>query len=325
MKPQGASAKPLKKTKIKRRNLVNTDAPVVVIGTVAIDSVETPFGSRERVFGGSASYFSYASSFFAPVALVANIGRDFPSEYRAILGERKIDLSHLEVSDGKTFYWRGRYGLDLNCAETLETQLNVLQIFRPQVHFKKNPPFLFLANIDPELQINVLDQMSKPRPQFVACDTMNFWIRNKKKSLTQVLARVDCAVLNDGEAREFTGESNLIRAGQKIKGLGPAHVVIKKGEHGVLLFTEHHFFALPSYPLETVFDPTGAGDTFAGGMMGYLASRKSTEFEDLKRAIAYGSVMASFTVEDFGLESLRRIKRKDIDERLELFRKISSF
>lgn len=296
-----------------------------MIGTVAIDSVETPFGKRDRVFGGSASYFSYAASFFNSVALVANVGNDFPAEYRQILEERKINLGHLETTPGKTFYWKGKYGLDLNSAQTLDTQLNVLKDFNPKVHFKQSPRYLFLANIDPQLQISILDQLAQPRPDFVACDTMNFWIHTKKKELLHVLARVDCVVMNDGEAREFTGESNLVRAGQKIRELGPAHVVIKKGEHGVLLFSEHHFFALPAYPLEAVFDPTGAGDTFAGGMMGYLAASKSVKFEALKRAIAYGSVVASFTVEDFGLDSLRRIKRKDIDERLELFRKISSF
>ena len=303
----------------------NLDAPLAVVGTVAIDAVETPFGKRDRVFGGSASYFSYAAAFFTPVALVAVVGRDFPAEYRAILRERPIDLSHLEVRDGKTFFWRGRYGSDLNSAQTLETRLNVLNDFNPRLKFRKHPEFLFLANIDPVLQAQVLDQLEKPRLKFVACDTMNYWIGNEKKDLLKVLARVDGLVVNDGEARELTGESNLIRAAQKIRGLGPDHVVIKKGEHGVLLFYETHFFSLPAYPLESVFDPTGAGDSFAGGFVGYLASTGDCSFENMKRAVAWGSIVASFTVEDFGLESLRRIERKDLDERFAIFKKICTF
>ena len=300
-------------------------APLVVIGTVAIDSIETPFGKKDRVFGGSASYFSYAASFFTPVALVAVVGKDFPEEYRQILAERSIDLSHLEAVSGKTFAWKGKYESDLNTAQTLETHLNVLLEFNPILHFENKPEVLFLANVDPALQAKVLDQVEKPRLKFVACDTMNYWIANKKSDLLNVLSRVDCLVLNDGEARQLTQEPNLIRAAQKIRELGPDHVVIKKGEHGVLLFYDNHFFALPAYPLETVFDPTGAGDTFAGGMMGYLASTKNFSFENMKRAVAFGSMAASFTVEDFGLEALRRIKRQDIEDRLEIFRKLSSF
>ena len=301
------------------------DAPLAVIGTVAVDAVETPFGKRGRVFGGSASYFSYAASFFTPVALAAVVGRDFPEEYRAILAERPIDLSHLEVKEGKTFFWKGRYGTDLNSAETLETQLNVLSEFDPKLHFKNFPRFLFLANVDPALQAKVLDQAPTPKLRFVACDTMNYWIQNKKKELLKVIARVDCLVLNDGEARQLTGETNLIRAAQKIKSWGPDHVVIKKGEHGVLLFSGAQFFALPAFPLESVFDPTGAGDTFAGGFMGYLASTDDLSFSCMKRAVAVGSVIASFTVEDFGLESLRKTSRSDLAARLRLFKKISSF
>lgn len=299
--------------------------PLAVVGTVAIDAVETPFGKKDRVFGGSATYFSYAASFFTPVALVAVVGRDFPDEYRAVLEERPIDLSHLQVMNGKTFSWRGKYESDLNTAKTLETQLNVLLDFNPKLHFPQKPDFLFLANIDPVLQGRVLDQLEKPRLKFVACDTMNYWIASKKKELLEVLARVDALVLNDGEARELTGESNLIRAAQKVKNMGPDHVVIKKGEHGVLLFYESQFFALPAYPLESVFDPTGAGDTFAGGLMGYLSATGDLSFENIKRAVAFGSVAASFAVEDFGLESLRRIQRRDLEARLDLFRKISTF
>lgn len=299
-------------------------APLVVVGTVAIDSLETPFGKRDRVFGGSASYFSYAASFFTPVALVANVGSDFPAEYRKVLAERPIDLSHLEVTPGKTFFWKGKYGSDLNTAITLDTQLNVLMEFSPRLRFERTPDFLFLANIDPQLQGKVLDQLHKPKLKFVACDTMNFWIKSKKEDLKKIIGRVDCLVLNDGEARELTGESNLIRAAQTVKSWGPDAVVIKKGEHGVLLFYRSQFFALPAFPLEDVFDPTGAGDTFAGGMMGYLASAGKVDFETMKKAVAMGSIIASFTVENFGLERLRKLTEKDIKERLAIFKKISS-
>lgn len=303
---------------------VNSSA-LTVIGTVAIDAVETPFGKREKVFGGSASYFSYAASFFTPVSLVAVVGTDFPGDYRKILEERPIDLSHLQVVEGKTFFWRGKYGSDLNSAQTLDTQLNVLLDFNPVLNYKEVPECLFLANIDPVLQTKVLDQLERPRIKFAASDTMNFWIHTKKEDLLKVIARVDCLVLNDGEARDLTGETNLIKAAQKVKQMGPRQVVIKKGEHGVLLFDGQQFFALPAFPLESVFDPTGAGDTFAGGMMGYLASTKDFSFQNLKKAVAIGSVVASFTVEDFGLERLRRLTKNDILERLELFKRVSSF
>ncbi len=308
------------------KELPMSDQPkLAVIGTVAIDALETPFGKSDRVFGGSASYFSYAASFFTPISLVAVVGTDFPDEYRKVLQERPIDLSGLQVKEGKTFFWKGKYGSDLNSAQTLDTQLNVLLEFDPKLNFKQTPECVFLANIDPVLQAKVLDQLDRPKVKYVACDTMNFWIHNKKADLLKVIARVDCLVLNDGEARDLTGETNLIRAAQKIKAMGPDKVVIKKGEHGVLLFDGSQFFALPAYPLESVFDPTGAGDTFAGGMTGYLASTGDFSFDNLKKAVAIGSVTASFTVEKFGLEKLRMIQKKDILDRLELFRIISSF
>lgn len=299
--------------------------PLAVIGTVAIDEVETPFGKRERAFGGSASYFSYAASFFSPVSLVAVVGNDFPAEFRKILEERPIDLSHLENSGGKTFFWRGRYQFDMNTAETLETQLNVLTEFSPRLHFKTNPEFLFLANIDPVLQAHVLGQVGKPKAKFVACDTMNFWIDKKRKELLHVLKHVDGLVINDGEARQLAEETNLIRAAQKIRSWGPGKVIIKKGEHGALVFDDGKFFALPAFPLETVFDPTGAGDSFAGALMGYLARTGDVSFENLKRAVAYGAVVASFTVEKFSLDRLRTLDNRQIEERLEIFRKICSF
>lgn len=299
--------------------------PLAVIGTVAIDAVETPFGKRERSFGGSASYFSYAASFFSPVSLVAVVGEDFPEEFRKVLEERPIDLSHLERSNGKTFFWRGKYQFDMNTAETLETQLNVLTEFVPQLRFSSNPEFLFLANIDPALQEKVLHQIGKPKARFVACDTMNFWIEKKRTDLLRVLAHVDAMVINEGEARQLAGETNLVRAAQKIRSWGPGKVIIKKGEHGALVFDEGKFFALPAYPLETVFDPTGAGDSFAGAMMGYLAKTRDVSFENLRKAVAFGAVVASFTVENFSLDRLRKLDLKQIEERLELFRKICSF
>ena len=299
--------------------------PLAVIGTVAIDEVQTPFGKRERAFGGSASYFSYAASFFTPVSLVAVVGNDFPEEFRKVLEERPIDLSHLERSNGKTFFWRGKYQFDMNTAETLETQLNVLTEFAPRLHFQSNPEFLFLANIDPVLQERVLEQVGKPKARFVACDTMNFWIEKKRTDLLRVLAHVDGIVINEGEARQLAEEANLVRAAQKIRSWGPGKVIVKKGEHGALVFDEGKFFALPAYPLETVFDPTGAGDSFAGAMMGYLAKTGDVSFENLKRAVAYGAVVASFTVEKFSLDRLRSLDLRQIEERLEIFRRICSF
>ena len=304
---------------------MSSSSPLAVIGTVAIDGVETPFGKRERAFGGSASYFSCAASFFTPVSLVAVVGKDFPAEFRKILEERPIDLSHLEHSNGKTFFWRGKYQFDMNTAQTLETQLNVLTDFAPRLHFPTNPEFLFLANIDPVLQLEVLQQVGKPKARFVACDTMNFWIEKKRPDLLRVLSHVDGIVINEGEARQLAGETNLVKAAQKIRAWGPGKVIIKKGEHGALVFDDGNFFPLPAFPLETVFDPTGAGDSFAGAMMGYLAKTKDVSFENLKKAVAFGAVVASFTVEDFSLDRLRRLDLRQIEERLEIFRRICSF
>jgi len=298
---------------------------LVVVGTVAIDAIETPHGIKERCFGGSAAYFAYAASFFSPVSLVGVVGRDFPPDYRKVLEERKIDLSHLEVQEGETFFWQGKYEGDLNSAKTLQTKLNVLAEFSPQLRYKELPPFLFLANIDPVLQQLVLDQARKPQRKFVACDTMNFWISSKREELIRVLGRVDGVVLNDGETRQLTGVSNLIRAAKVIQEWGPETVIIKKGEHGVLLFHGTQYFAMPAFPLDEVKDPTGAGDTFAGGFMGYLASTGDISFENLRKAVTYGSVTASFTVEDFGLERLRRLTGEEIEKRLEFFRKICNF
>lgn len=298
--------------------------PLVVIGTVAIDTISTPFGANRQVFGGSGSYFSYAASFYTEVGLVAVVGEDFPQEYRGVLQERPIELSHMKTLAGSTFRWTGKYEGDMNSATTLQTDLNVLLDFKPELNYPDEVPFLFLANIDPDLQLDILDQAQKSKPKWIACDTMNFWIQSKLPSLKRVLARVNAVVLNDGEARAISGESNLLRAAQKINAMGPDYVIIKKGEHGGILYHDKRIFVIPAYPLEEVFDPTGAGDTFAGAMMGYLASTGEASFENVCRAMAYGTVTASFTVEKFGLERLRTLQRKEIDERLEVLKKIST-
>lgn len=298
---------------------------LAVVGTVAVDSIKTPAGEREKCFGGSAAYFSYAASFFAPVALVGIVGRDFPAEFRRKLEGRKIDLSHLEVTDGLTFFWKGSYEGDLNNALTHETRLNALLEFNPRLRFDPMPECLFLANIDPDLQIKVLDQVRRSRVKFIACDTMNFWIAGKRGPLLKVLQRIDCMVLNDAEARQLTGESNLIKAAKAVQSMGPAIVLVKKGEHGVILLFGDRVFALPAYPVERVFDPTGAGDTFAGAMMGYLASEGSFSFDAFRRAAAFGTAVASFTVEDFSLNRLTKLCRADINRRVARFRKICAF
>lgn len=295
---------------------------LIVIGTVAVDEISSPAGSEKCVFGGSASYFSYASSFFSSVGVVAVVGEDFPKEYRAILDERSIDLSHLKTLPGKTFHWKGKYENDLNAAITLDTKLNVLLDFEPVIEYSTKPEVVFLANIDPDLQLSALDQVQGPELKFAACDTMNFWIESKRESLIKVLARVNAVVLNDGEARQLTGEPNLIKAAKKVQRLGPEYVIIKKGEHGALLYHKEKLFVFPAFPLESVFDPTGAGDSFAGGMMGYLTKSGVFDFNSLKQAIAYGTVVASFTVEKFGLERLREIKFSDFEKRLAYLKQI---
>ncbi len=297
----------------------------MVIGTVAIDSVETPFGKQEQVFGGSASYFSYAASFFVPVNLVAVVGADFPDSYRAILKERPIGLEHLVALPGKTFHWKGKYEGDLNSAQTLATELNVLTEFRPMLGPADEPKLLFLANIDPELQLDVLNQVKRPKCRFVACDTMNYWIGTKLPVLRTVLSRINMLVINDGEARLLTGSGSLIRSARKIQSMGPDIVIVKKGEHGAILVHGEQIFVLPAYPLEEVFDPTGAGDTFAGGVMGHLAKTMDFSFENVKTAMVQGAVIASFTVERFGLERLRELGTREIEERISLFRKICKF
>ena len=288
---------------------------LLVVGSVALDSVETPFGKVQEALGGSATYFSYSASFFTQVRLVATVGEDFPEAHLRLLEDRGVDTGGLQTSAGRTFRWTGEYGYDLNEAKTLETQLNVFAEFRPVLtDGLGRVPYLFLANIDPELQLDVLRQMQE-RPRLVALDTMNFWIQRKREALRRVLSEVDVITINDGEARQLASEPNLIRAARAISAMGPRTVVVKRGEYGALLMTGGTLFFVPAYPLESVYDPTGAGDTFAGGFMGYLAAQDRVDAAAMRRAIVYGTVMASFTVEDFSLKRLTLLKPSDIAER----------
>lgn len=297
---------------------------IVVVGTVAFDTVETPFGRGENVLGGSATYFSTSASFFTDVSLVAVVGEDFPDEHVQFLQSRDINTDGLQRIPGKTFHWTGKYGYDLNEAQTLDTQLNVLTEFKPDLpESYRASEYLFLANIDPDLQMEVLEQMHKPK--LVACDTMNFWISSKPEALRRVLQKVDIVVINEGEARQFTGEANLVKAARQIIALGCKRLVVKRGEYGVLMFTADSVFAAPAYPLEEVFDPTGAGDTFAGGFMGYLANSGDLSEEGIRQAIVFGSVMASFNVEDFSLDRMKRLDYKQIESRYKSFKALTSF
>ncbi|MBI5235668.1 MAG: sugar kinase [Deltaproteobacteria bacterium] len=297
---------------------------ILVVGSVAFDSVSTPFGKADEALGGSATYFSTSASFFTEVRLVAVVGSDFPDEHIKKLSGRGIDVAGLKKVPGKTFRWKGRYDYDLNCAHTLETHLNFFSSFDPVLpEAYKETPFVFLANIDPELQISVLDQVKKPR--FVACDTMNFWIEGKPDALKRLLQRVDLVVINEAEAREFAGASSLVKAARIIQGYGPKTLIIKRGEYGAMMFHEGEVFHAPAYPLEEIFDPTGAGDTFAGGLMGHLAATQDLSGHNLRRAIVFGSVMASFNVEAFSLERLDTLTKKEIRLRFSEFKRLTHF
>jgi sugar/nucleoside kinase (ribokinase family) len=297
---------------------------LLVVGSVALDSVETPFGVKEDVLGGSATYFSTSASFFTPVNVVAVVGEDFPEPHLQFLRERGVNLEGLTREPGRTFRWKGRYGWQLNEAETLDTQLNVFQAFSPRLpESYRDSRYVFLGNIHPELQSQVLDQVKGPR--LVAADTMNFWINGSRPALLKTLQRVDLLFVNDSEARQLSGEHNIVRAARGILGLGPTRVVIKRGEYGALLFEHEHIFACPALPLAEVFDPTGAGDTFAGGFMGTLATREHLDASLLRRAMVMGSVMASFTVEKFSLERLREIDRGLIRTRFSEFKRLTHF
>ena len=298
---------------------------VLVVGSVAFDSIKTPSGKVERCLGGSATYFSLAASFFADVRLVAVVGADFTAEDESILIKRGVDTSGLQRVEGKTFFWSGEYGDNLNEAKTLQTDLNVFESFNPQIPGGfMDSDFLFLANIDPVLQANVRKQMKNA--QMVAGDTMNFWITGKRKELEETLKGIDFLLINDGEARMLGGSNSIPRAAQKILGMGPHALVIKHGEYGATAFFKEpgmHPFRAPALPMEEVVDPTGAGDCFAGGFMGYIASQSNLSREVLKKALFYGGVMGSFAVEQFGTERFRNLQNSDIESRFQLFRELS--
>jgi sugar/nucleoside kinase (ribokinase family) len=287
--------------------------------------VETPFGHKEDILGGSATYFSTSASFFTPARVVAVVGEDFPEAHLNFLRGRGIDLEGLTRESGRTFRWKGRYGYELNEAQTLDTQLNVFQAFSPKLpEAYRDTPYVFLGNIHPELQAQVLDQVRAPK--LVAADTMNFWINGSRAALLKTLKRVNLLFVNDAEARQLAGEHNVVKAARAILGMGPQRVVIKRGEYGALLFDHGHIFACPAFPLAEVFDPTGAGDTFAGGFMGALAtSAGNLDAGVLRRAMVMGSVMASFTVEKFSLERLREVTRPEIHARFAEFRQLTHF
>jgi sugar/nucleoside kinase (ribokinase family) len=287
---------------------------VLVVGSVAFDTIETPHGKRERCLGGSASYFGLAARLFTPVQLVSVVGEDFPAAYRELLAAANVDLAGLEAQRGKTFFWSGRYSADMNARQTVQVDLNTFGGFAPKVPAAfRDTRFVFLANGSPRTQASVLDQVREPR--LVVADTMNLWIEHEKDDLLALLQRIDGLILNDEEARMLTGESNLIRAGERVLGLGPKLVILKKGEHGAFLFSTFFQFALPAYPTSAVVDPTGAGDSFAGGFMGYLASHGTLNVGHMKRAIAYGTVTASVTVEGFGIDALAACTREQIERR----------
>ena len=297
---------------------------LVVVGSVAFDSVKTPFGEVDEVLGGSATYFSTSASYFTDVSVVAVVGSDFPEKHLTFLKSRKIDVEGIERSEGKTFRWKGEYGYELNEARTLDTQLNVFQSFKPNLPASyREKKIVFLANIDPDLQRDVLNQVKKP--DLVACDTMNFWIEGKKESLLETLKFVDILLINDGEARELSGEPNLVRAARTILSFGPKTLIIKRGEYGALMFKGDKIFSAPAYPLESVFDPTGAGDCFAGGFMGYLSSTMNFEESNIRKAIIFGSVMASFNVEAFSLDKIRSLDYSEIEDRYREFKRLTHF
>ena len=297
---------------------------LLVVGSVALDSIETPFGKVDDALGGSATFFSAAASLYSRVQLVGVIGSDFPVDQLQFLENRGVDCSGLERAEGESFRWAGVYSYDLNSRETLETRLGVFAHFQPKIPDKfRNAEWIFLGNIDPVLQFDVLEQVKKPK--FVACDTMNFWIEGKRDDLLRLLERVDLLMVNDSEARQLSGEYNLLRAARWIQERGPSMVVIKKGEHGAILFTRDFAFFAPGFPLDEVFDPTGAGDAFAGGFVGYLAHANQLDADHLRRAMIYGSAMGSFAVERFGLERLITLNAREVHDRVVQFRALTAF
>jgi sugar/nucleoside kinase (ribokinase family) len=297
---------------------------VLVVGTVAFDSIEAPSGSVERVLGGSASYFALGASFFAPVRIVGVIGEDFPQDYLDLFTQRGVDIEGIKRERGETFHWRGRYHEDINVRDTIELHLNVLAGFEPQLPDNyRDAEYVFLGNIDPVMQLEVLNQIRHMK--LVICDTMDYWIRESPEELKKVLQRIEMLVINDSEARLLSGYSNIVQAARAILRMGPKMVLIKRGEYGVLQFSDSSIFATPAYPLEEVFDPTGAGDSFAGGLIGQLARSGDLSQGSLRRAIVYGSVVASFTVEDFGVKRLTDTSLAEIEGRYQKFVRLTDF
>lgn len=299
---------------------------IVAVGSLAFDSIETPFGNVGKILGGSVNHFSLSASYYAPVRCISVIGEDYPSDHLKLLESKNIDLTGVKRASGKTFHWSGRYGYDLHEATTLETQLNVFEGFSPEVPPSyKDSEFLFLGNIVPGLQNQVLKNL--PQAKFTALDTMNFWIDSQRDSLIEVLSRVDCLIINEAELRQLTQTFNVVKAAQVAQEWGPPLVVIKRGEYGAMLFHHNEVFSLPGLPMSEVKDPTGAGDSFAGGFLGYLASQGQTspERKDLRQAVVYGSVMASFIVEDFGGTQLLNLSREKINQRFKDFANLTSF
>lgn len=300
---------------------------LLIVGTVAFDAIETPFGKTDKILGGAATYIGLSASFFdVESAIVSVVGEDFPEEYVQVLKNKNIDLTGLEVvKGGKTFFWSGRYHNDLNSRDTLDTQLNTLADFQPKVPENfKNADVVMLGNLHPLVQSSVLDQMTET-PKLVVLDTMNFWMDCALPELMEVIKRIDVITINDEEARQLSGEYSLVKAAAKIQAMGPKYVVIKKGEHGALLFHDKEVFFAPALPLEEVFDPTGAGDTFAGGFSGFIAQSKNVSFDNLKNAVIFGSNMASFCVEKFGTQRMEELTKEEVSNRLQQFRALTQF
>ncbi len=300
---------------------------LVIVGTLAFDAIETPFGKTDKILGGAAPFIGLAAAQFnIDAAIVSIVGGDFPSDYLNMLATKGIDISGVEVvKDGKTFFWKGKYHNDMNSRDTLATELNVLADFNPKVpEAYKDAEIVMLGNLQPSVQLQVLDQMTK-KPKLAILDTMNFWMDNAMPELKEVISRVDVITINDEEARQLTGEYSLVVAARKIHDMGPKYVVIKKGEHGALLFHDENVFYAPALPLEEVFDPTGAGDTFAGGFSGYLAKTNDLSFENMKNAVIYGSTLASFCVEKFGTERMVGLEHSEVHRRLKQFKNLTQF
>ena len=300
---------------------------LLIVGTVAFDAIETPFGKTNKILGGAATFIGLAAAQFkVPSAIVSVVGDDMPREYLDLLRNRNIDLSGLEIVEGgKTFYWKGKYHNDLNSRDTLVTELNTLADFQPKVpeHFR-NAEMVMLGNLHPDIQMSVIDQMTV-RPKLIVLDTMNFWMNNTLKELIAVIKRIDVLTINDEEARQLTGEYSLVKAAAEIHKMGPEYIVIKKGEHGALLFHESNIFFAPALPLEEVFDPTGAGDTFAGGFVGYLTATRNISFSNLRNAVIHGSNLASFCVERFGTERMLNLTEDEVEKRLHQFKELTQF